>query len=108
MSLEWLIKRDGSHYLKIFRRNNFQSILVGHVIETGISYVQERSAYRYRQLFIPTSRKRQQQLEQMVKQLREQEENEARSRRTRAIRQQADSLKASLTPQSSPVPPNNP
>lgn len=74
MSLEWLIKRDGSHYLKLFRTTNYESIIEGELIETGISYVQERSGYRWRQLLIPTSRKRQQQVQEMLQKLIEKEE----------------------------------
>lgn len=81
MSLEWLIKKDGSHLMKLFRTTNYESVLEGELIETGISYVQERSAYRLKQLFIPTSRKRQQKIQDQIRQMQlreEQAEREAR------------------------------
>lgn len=74
MSLEWLIKRDGSHYLKLFRRTNYESVLEGEVIETGISYIQERSAYQFRQLLMPTSRYRMEQIQKMIQELQAKEE----------------------------------
>lgn len=74
MSLEWLIKRDGSHYLKLFRRTNYESVLEGEVIETGISYIQERSGYRFRQLLLPTSRSRMERIQKMIQELQTKEE----------------------------------
>lgn len=74
MSLEWLIKRDGSHYLKLFRRTNYESVLEGEVIETGISYIQERSGYRFRQLLLPTSRYRMEKIQKMIQELQAKEE----------------------------------
>lgn len=88
MSLEWLIKRDGSHLMKIFRKTNYESVLEGELIETGISYVQERSAYRLKQLFIPTSKKRQQRMQQLVKQMQESEAQAERELRRRRREQQ--------------------
>ena len=81
MSIEWLIKRDGSHYMKLFRRTNYESVLEGELIETGISYVQERSGYRFRQLLIPTSKKRQEHMQAVLNELREKEEREEREAR---------------------------
>ena len=92
ISLEWLIKKDGSHLMRLFRTTNYESVLEGELIETGISYVQERSGYRLRQLFIPTSRKRQQQVQTLIRQMQEQEaEAERASRMQRFMPQPADS-----------------
>lgn len=79
MSLEWLIKRDGTHYLKLFRRTNYESVLEGEVIETGVSYIQERSGYKFRQLLLPTSKHRQEQIQQMIRELQAKEEEETRA-----------------------------
>lgn len=57
-SLEWLLKEDGSHYLRIFRKTNYESILEGEIVETGVGYVMQRSAYRLQDLFIPNSERR--------------------------------------------------
>ena len=58
VSMEWMINKDGSHYARVFRKVNYQSVLEGEVVETGVGYVQQRSAFRFWQLFIPTSKKR--------------------------------------------------
>lgn len=68
MSLEWLIKKDGTHYLKIYRRRNYQSVLEGEVLESGLVYTQERTAYKFKHLLIPTSQSRQ---ERILKAIRE-------------------------------------
>jgi len=57
-SLEWLLKEDGSHYLRVFRKTNYESILEGEVVEMGVGYVMQRSAYRLQDLFIPNSERR--------------------------------------------------
>ncbi len=65
-SLEWLLKEDGSHYLRLFRKTNYESILEGEIVETGVGYVMQRSAYRLQDLFIPNSeRRRRRMLEKM-------------------------------------------
>ena len=76
MSLEYLIKKDGSHYIKVYRRTNYESVLEGEVVEAGASYIQERSGYRFKQLLLPNSRKRQARIEEHLRQLRLQEEEE--------------------------------
>lgn len=76
MSLEWLIRKDGSHYLKIFRRTNYQSVLEGELIESGVSYIQERTAYRFRHLLLPNSKKRKERIQQMVREMKAKEEAE--------------------------------
>lgn len=80
ISFEWLIKKDGSHYLRLFRKTNFESVLDGQIIETGAGYVQESSGYRFRDLLIPASKKRQQRIEQVVRELQEKERKEEREK----------------------------
>lgn len=91
MSLEWLIKKDGSHYLKLFRRTNYESVLEGEVIETGVSYIQERSGYRFRQLLLPTNRHRQERIQQMIQELQAKEEEQIRSTEEEQTRAAEDS-----------------
>lgn len=76
MSLEWLIRKDGSHYLKLYRRTNYESVLEGELIETGISYIQERAAYKFRQLLLPTSKKREERLQQIIQEMMAKEEQQ--------------------------------
>ncbi len=68
-SLEWLLREDGGHYLRLFRKTNYESILEGEIVETGIGYVMQRSSYRLMDLLIPNSEKRRQRMLQRIKQL---------------------------------------
>jgi len=78
MSIEYLIKKDGSHYIKVYRRTNYESVLEGEVVEVGASYIQERSGYRFKQLLMPTSKKRMERIEQHIRELQQKEEEEER------------------------------
>jgi hypothetical protein len=61
-SLEWLLREDGGHYLRLFRKTNYESILEGEIVETGVGYVVQRSSYRLLDLLIPSSEKRRQRI----------------------------------------------
>lgn len=76
MSLEWLIKKDGTHYLKLYRRYNYQSVLEGEVIESGVAYAQERSAYKFKHLLIPTSRSRQARILSAIREMQRKEDED--------------------------------
>lgn len=81
VSVEWLFKKDASQYLRLFRKTNYQSVLEGELVENGIGYVQERQAFRFRQLFVPASKRRKALIMQMVKQYQEEENAEAEKNR---------------------------
>lgn len=51
ISVEWLIRKDGSNSLRLFRKTNYESVLEGEVVETGAGYVHKRSANRFWDLF---------------------------------------------------------
>lgn len=72
-SVEWLIKKDGSQYARIFRHTNYESVLEGEVVETGVGYVQKREAYRFWQLFLRSDKKRMAARREMLKKLQEEE-----------------------------------
>lgn len=79
ISLEWLIKKDGTHYLKLYRRYNYESVFEGEILESGIGYAQERQAYKFKHLLLPTSKSRQARIMESIRQMqREQEEAEAK------------------------------
>jgi len=73
VSVEWLIKPDGSQYARMFRHTNFESVLEGEVVETGVGYVQKRDAYKFWHLFLRSNEKRRAAREAMVKKLQEEE-----------------------------------
>ncbi len=79
ISLEWLIKKDGTHYLKLYRRYNYESVFEGEILESGIGYAQERQAYKFKHLLLPTSKSRQARIMESIRQMqRKQEEAEAK------------------------------
>lgn len=68
-SLEWLLREDGSRYLRLFRKTNYESILEGEIVETGLGYVVQRSSYRLRDLFNPNAEKRRQLMLQKIREM---------------------------------------
>ena len=97
LSLEYLTKEDGSSYARLFRKTNFQNILEGEIVETGIGYVQQRSAFKFWNLFL-TNKKRQREMEMQIEKMKEdekqaeREQRRNRNRRRNDTTQQTDSL----------------
>lgn len=73
VSVEWLIKKDASQYARLFRKTNYESVLEGEVVETGVGYVQKREAFSFWHLFLRSNQKRREALEAKLKQLQEEE-----------------------------------
>lgn len=89
VSFEWMIKKDGSHFLRLFRKTNFESVLEGQVIESGLGYVHQRNAYRFWQLFVPQGNKRQAAVREAIRQL-QMAEDEKRQKQQERQPQQVD------------------
>lgn len=86
VSLEYLTKEDGSSFIRLFNKTNYQNILEGEIVETGIGYVQQRSGFRFRNLLIPNNKKREAAIRQQIKEMQEKEERERTQRnRNRAV-----------------------
>ena len=51
MSLEYQLDEAGTHYLRLFHNKNFENLLDGEVIETGIGYVMKRRFSKLSELF---------------------------------------------------------
>ena len=51
VSLEWKISEDGNRYLRLFYDKNYESLLEGEIIETGIGYVYKKKLQNLRELF---------------------------------------------------------
>lgn len=58
VSFEYYINRNGTMILRIFRHNDFESILEGEVTETGVGFVYKRKLRRLGDLFRPYSKTR--------------------------------------------------
>ena len=84
-SLEYLTKEDGSSYVRLFRKTNYQNILEGEVVETGIGYVQQRSGFRFRNLLIPNNKKREEELKRQIEVLQDAERHADMGMRRRNI-----------------------
>lgn len=52
ISLEWKLNDGGNRYIRIFYDKNYQSLLEGEIIETGIGYVYKRKLNKLKELFI--------------------------------------------------------
>ena len=74
VSFEWMIKKDGSNYVRVFRKTNYESVLEGQVIETGAGYVLQRDAYSFWKLFVQSSRKREAAIRNAIVRLQNEEE----------------------------------
>lgn len=51
MSLDYQLDQAGTHYLRLFHNKNYENILDGEVIETGIGYAIRRKLNRLSELF---------------------------------------------------------
>ena len=52
VSLEWKISDSSNRYLRLFYDKNYESLLEGEIIETGIGYVYKKKLQNLRELFI--------------------------------------------------------
>jgi hypothetical protein len=57
ISLEWRLDDSGTRYVKLFHTKNYESILEGEIIETGVGLVLRRKEDRLGELFIFRRRK---------------------------------------------------
>lgn len=51
MSLEYQLDEAGTHYLRLFHNKNFENLLDGEVVETGVGYVLRRRISTLKELF---------------------------------------------------------
>lgn len=52
VSLEWKISDNSNRFLRLFYDKNYESLLEGEIIETGIGYVYKKKLQNLRELFI--------------------------------------------------------
>ena len=52
VSLEWKISDSDNRYLRLFYDKNYESLLEGEIIETGIGYVYKKKLDNLRELFV--------------------------------------------------------
>lgn len=51
MSIDYRLDKAGTHYVRLFHKKNYENLLDGEVIETGVGYVLRRRMSRLRDLF---------------------------------------------------------
>ncbi|MBA3900585.1 MAG: translocation/assembly module TamB, partial [Bacteroidetes bacterium] len=51
VAVEYLLSEDGIYRLRAFRRNEFQMLLDGEIIETGLALIYTREFTRFREIF---------------------------------------------------------
>lgn len=52
VSLEWKISNSSNRYLRLFYDKNYESLLEGEIIETGVGYIYKRKLDNLNELFI--------------------------------------------------------
>lgn len=58
VSLEWKISESGNRYIRLFYDKNYESILEGEIIETGVGYVYKRKLNNLNELLIFRKKKK--------------------------------------------------
>lgn len=58
ISIEYRLDNSGTRYVKLFHNKNFESVLDGEVIETGVGLVLQKKVSRLKDLFIFRSKKK--------------------------------------------------
>ena len=52
VSLEWKVSESSNRYIRLFYDKNYESILEGEIIETGVGYVYKRKLDNLKELFL--------------------------------------------------------
>ena len=58
ISFEYFLNRAQTMYIRLFRHTGYESILEGEITKTGVGFVFKRRAPRFKQLFIPNRKKK--------------------------------------------------
>lgn len=97
LSVEYLTKEDGSSYVRLFHKTNFQNILEGEVVETGVGYVQQRSGYRFWDIF-RTNKNRDKALKAQVEALKAAEQQAEQEERRKRYQREQEAASADKKP----------
>lgn len=58
VTLEYLLSEEGTYRLKGFRKQEYQNIIDGQLIVTGLAFIFNREFNKFSQLFSPLEKKR--------------------------------------------------
>ena len=67
VSLEWKISENSNRYLRLFYDKNYESLLEGEIIETGVGYVYKKKLQNLRELFVFKKKNKKQPMPSMSK-----------------------------------------
>ena len=78
VSLEWKVSENSNRYIRLFYDKNYESILEGEIIETGVGYVYKRKLDNLKELFL--IRRKDNSEELLIRQLNKESNNQKRKR----------------------------
>lgn len=75
VALDYRLSKDGRYMLRAYRKNKYEGILEGYIVETGIGFILTMDYNRFRQIF-ESAKKREKRIERIRERLRKEQENE--------------------------------
>lgn len=78
VSLEWKVSENSNRYIRLFYDKNYESILEGEIIETGVGYVYKRKLDNLKELFL--IRRKDNNEELLIRQLNKESNKQKRKR----------------------------
>jgi translocation and assembly module TamB len=68
VSIDYKLSKDGRYALRAYRKNEYEGVLEGYIIETGVGFVLSVDYNKFRQIFLtPEQRKQKRNLKEEVK-----------------------------------------
>lgn len=79
VALDYKLSKDGRYLLRAYRKNEYEGVLEGYIIETGVGFIITLDYNRFRDIFM-SKKKRQQLREQRRKEREEERKQEEREK----------------------------
>jgi hypothetical protein len=67
VSIEYQLSKDGRYALRAYRKNEYEGVLEGYIIETGVGFVMSVDYNRFRQIFLSKKQREQKRKVRMEK-----------------------------------------
>lgn len=78
VSVEYQLSKDGRYALRAYRKNEYEGVLEGYIIETGVGFVMNVDYNRFSQIFLtPKQREEKRELRRLERQQEEQDRKKA-------------------------------
>jgi translocation and assembly module TamB len=75
VALDYRLSKDGRYMLRAYRKNKYEGVLEGYIVETGVGFILTVDYNRFRQVF-ESQRRRERRLNQIKDRLMQKQENE--------------------------------